>query len=122
MDSQTEALRKALDADLDEARTPQEVEAVRVKYLGQRGGLITHFIKDRDFQSLSQDERRAVGVGVQKLKSFAQGRIEKALLDASTAGSLETSYPRVDLTLPGVSPGLGSITPIAILQVFLEDI
>jgi len=122
MDSRTEALRKALDADLKEARTAREVEAVRVKYLGQRGGLITRLIKDTDFQSLSQGERRAVGVGVQELKSFAQGRIEKALLDASMAGSLEASYPRVDLTLPGVSPGLGSITPIATLQVFLEDI
>ena len=80
-------------ADLD---TAAEAESFRIRYLGQRNGLITHLFKR--IPELPKRNRRAAGIALNALRKRARER----LADART--QVPDSRPRaelIDLTLPG---------------------
>lgn len=115
------AIREQLLADLAKARTPQEVEALRVRYLGRKG-LITTLSKETDFSTLSPEQRRQFGSELNALKSFATEELAKAAEAARQRAQAAPSAATLDLTLPGTDHSVGCLHPVTLVQMELEEI
>lgn len=116
------ALRVALTEELAAAEEPHEVEQIRVKYLGQKDGLITKLIRGTDFSSLSPEERRAVGNELSELKSAAEERVKAERRRVDEAAARRRRRGLADLTLPGRRTSVGSVNPVNVIQMQLEDV
>lgn len=73
-----------------------DAEAFRVRYLGQRSGIITNLFKR--IREVPPDERRAAGQRLNALKKLAEERLEAARDVHRDQGSAQAA---IDLTLPG---------------------
>lgn len=113
-------IRQQFLADLSRARTPKEVEELRIRYLGRKG-TITTLLKGTDFSRLSLEQRREMGRRLNELKAFAEEELGRAAEAVGTRPA-EAGPERLDLTLPGTSRRLGAIHPVALVQMELEDV
>lgn len=111
-----------LSRDLAAATDSKQVEQVRVKYLGRKG-IITTLAKNTDFSRLSAEEKRAFGQRLNTLKAEAEQLLKQAFEKAQAAEKdLVRKVAGLDLSLPGIDRRLGSIHPIALVQMELEEI
>ena len=92
---------------LEDARTTDDVEEVRVRFLG-RNGRITNLFKT--IGDLPEEERPAAGKAANKLKSTVSSLVEEAFERAEKEE--EKKEPRFDPTLPGERPPQGHIHPL----------
>lgn len=106
MDDMSKLKTEALER-LHAAKTKEEIEAVRVAYLGRKGA-VTLLL--RSLGGLSLDERRTKGPKIQKLKSD----LETAL--AAQQNSLAHERPResIDLSAPGKRTARGHLHPLTL--------
>ncbi|MDI3297675.1 MAG: phenylalanine--tRNA ligase subunit alpha [Bacillota bacterium] len=105
---------------IGQAASPEELEALRVAFLGRKGRLAQAF---RRLPELPAEERRGYG---QRLNE-AKERIEEALAaraEALAAGELEARLAReqVDVTLPGAPVPLGAFHPLRLAEERVESI
>lgn len=115
-------IREQLLADLSKAKTPRDVEEVRIRYLGRKG-TITTLAKSTDFSKLSPDERRQFGQQLNELKQLAEEEIARAAQTVKDGGAAQTKgAAKLDLTLPGTGHSVGCLHPISLVQMELEDI
>lgn len=111
-----------LSRDLADVTDSKQVEQVRVKYLGRKG-IITTLAKNTDFSGLSPEEKRSFGQRLNTLKAEAERLLKEALEKAQAAEKdLVRKIVGLDLSLPGIDQRLGSIHPIALVQMELEEI
>ena len=118
-----EDIRQKLLEDLKAANTAQQVEEVRIRYLGRKG-IITGLAKNADFGKLSRDERRQFGQKLNELKKLATDEIARAV-ESVKAGAGAKAAPgaaKLDLTLPGTGHSVGCLHPITLVQMELEEI
>ena len=116
MKAQIEAIQnEALEA-LNLANTKNELEDLRVKYLGKKGAL-TAVLKQMG--SLSAEERPVIG----QVANVARAAIEKVIAEKSAeisekelAAKLENE--KIDVTLPGKQDVKGGYHPLSLM---LED-
>jgi phenylalanyl-tRNA synthetase alpha chain len=105
-----DAIVREARAAIDAATASAELEGVRVRYLGRQGTL-TQLL--RSLGTLPTDERPRVGAAANEAK-----RDLEALLDARIGEALDRerrqqrARDRVDLTLPGRRPPLGTQHPL----------
>ncbi|WP_372422073.1 phenylalanine--tRNA ligase subunit alpha [Salinarimonas chemoclinalis] len=121
MSTTIDHLRGQLADDLRTAGELGDVEALRVKYLGQQG-LITGVVRGTDFSTLDADARREVGKRISGLKTWAEAEIGAALAEAEARAARARRRGMVDLTLPGTGARPGSLHPVTQTQMFLEDV
>ena len=118
-------IQERLLQELAAASTPQEVEALRVGYLGKKG-IITTLRKKTDFRAMSPEERKAFGQGFNQLKDLAAEKLaaaaEAARQGGAATGGATATAGGVDLSLPGSGHRLGSLHPITLVQMELEQI
>jgi phenylalanyl-tRNA synthetase alpha chain len=112
-------LQQQLLDDLALAATAEQVEQVRIKYLGRKG-LITNFAKDTDFAKLPAEEKKNFGQKLNELKNFAAEKLQEATQRAGTA--VAAPQRLFDLTVPGSSRAFGAMHPISMVQIELEAI
>ena len=114
MREKIEHLKIQLKNELDAVSNLQELDAIRVKYLGKKG-LVTDLLKG--MKDLSNDERKAVGALVNELKQSANeditNKIEE-LKEAEIKKEIE-SMPTFDLSIP-TNLDRGSYHPITLVQ------
>jgi len=111
-----------LSRDLADVTDSKQVEQVRVKYLGRKG-IITTLAKNTDFSRLSAEEKRSFGQRLNTLKAEADRLLKEAFEKAQAAEKdLIRKVAGLDLSLPGIDQRLGSIHPIALVQMELEEI
>ncbi len=86
----------------------EEAEEFRIRYLGQRSGIITNLFKK--IGEVAPEDRPTVGKELNALKGTVESLHEAALarLEEETDGDA----PEVDLTLPGRRPQTGSVHPL----------
>ncbi len=115
IDLEKEALSK-----IAAAKTSAELDQLRIKYLGRKGGSLTKIISE--LPAMSVAERKTVGPLVNQVKTS----IESALNDAlgSTNTSAEPQLP-FDPTAPGQKFPLGKLHPVSqayyeIIEIFKE--
>lgn len=115
-------IREQFLTDLKQAKTPQQVEEVRVRYMGRKG-LITTLAKSTDFSKLAPEERKQFGQRLNELKDLATEALAKAA-EAAQSGTapIKAAAGTLDLTLPGTGHSVGGLHPITLVQMELEDI
>jgi len=113
-------LQQQLLDDLTSATTAEQVENVRIKYLGRKG-LITNVAKETDFSKLSAEEKKDFGQKLNELKNFATEKLQEAAERAAQSHS-PTTQREFDLTVPGSYSTLGAMHPISLVQLELETI
>ncbi len=109
-DLRIDRIRAAAAKELKGATTSAELEAVRVKYLGRQGE-ITQLL--RSLPSLPAAERPEVGRQANELKAEIEAAVSERLAAARAEERrrlLEAA--RLDLTLPGRRPPLGTLHPL----------
>jgi phenylalanyl-tRNA synthetase alpha chain len=91
------------------AATPQQVEELRVRYLGRKGAVSQLFDAIR---SIPPQERAAAGKAANDLKKALTALLEAAQARVGRSDSRGRG-PEFDPTLPGCRPPLGRVHPIA---------
>lgn len=113
-----QSVRETFERDLAAVKTAKDLEAVQIKYLGRKG-LLAESRKGVDFRAMSEEERAAFGKGFNDLKDFMEQSV--AEVKARLEGA-EIAGPHIDLSLPGAGHSLGSLHPITLVQMELENI
>jgi phenylalanyl-tRNA synthetase alpha chain len=110
-------LRRDFTAALAAAQTPNDVKAIRDRFLSRKNGQVTSLLKA--LGSLPAEARREAGQRANHLKQ----EIEHAL-GAREAEVARSGPPpgAVDVTLPGRRPLAGRRHPLTIVQERVEDI
>ena len=115
-----EKLKLQLEEELASVENLQEIDSIRVKYLGKKG-LVTDLLKG--MKDLSNDERKAVGALVNELKQTAGEKITskiEELKEAEIRKEIE-SMPTFDVSIP-TNLDRGSYHPITLVQRECENI
>lgn len=113
-------LKSQLDRELGQAQSLEDLERIRVAYLGKKGA-ITTLSRTTDFSQLGPEERKDFGRRFNELKQAAEQALAEAKTRLERAGGGRLSGA-VDLTLPGAGRRLGSLHPISLVQMELEQI
>ncbi len=88
--------------DFENVASYQEVENFRIKYLGRKGLLSSLFDK---LKELPPEQKPIFGKELNILKRDLESKLE--ILHQKFPKTKETEH-RIDLTLPGIKPGIGS--------------
>lgn len=110
LDLEKEALQK-----IQSAKNSDQLEAIRVRYLGRKGGELTKVISD--LPNLTVAERRVIGPLVNEVKASIEDALKEALGTVETHG--EVALP-LDVTAPGKKFLVGKLHPVS--QAFYEII
>ena len=108
MTDQVKSLENSARQNIREARTPEELELLRVKYLGRKGDL-TGIL--RSLGKLDPEVRRQVGQEANRAKEALEAALEEAL-GALKAAARQAATPTVDVTLPGRRLPRGRLHPL----------
>lgn len=115
MEKQLEDLKTAFCEDLEHIRKPEEIELLRIQYLGRKGRLTSIL---RQMGTLSAEERPRMGALSNTLKTF----LEAALDEKTGSFSVEAPVPGIDVTLPGRVLRRGSVHVINQVMAEVEGI
>ena len=93
------------------AHTPQELDAVRVAFMGKKGK-ITDLMKG--LGALSADERPAAGQAINAVKQTIQALVnDKIQLLQAAELNAKLASESIDVSLPGRQRSLGNIHPVS---------
>ena len=120
MSEQINALKEQLDTQLSQAASTQDVENIRVAYLGKNGS-VTELLKKMG--GLSPEEKKSFGQAVNVLKSYAAEAVASKIEELNKI-ELEkelNSLPEIDLSVP-THLVKGSYHPITLVQRHCENV
>ena len=100
------------------ARTPEELELLRVKHLGRKGDLTVIL---RGLGKLDPEERRHVGQEANRAKEVLEAALDQARL-ALKAAARRAAATTVDVTLPGRRLPRGRLHPLNRIMAEVCDI
>ena len=102
----------ALKAEIEalQATTPEEVEALRIKYLSKKGAVSALMA---DFRSVPADQKKAIGVAINELKNLATEKINS--LKAATEPKDDVADD-LDLTRTPSPVRLGTRHPLSLVR------
>ncbi len=114
MNEKLSALQAQLDADLAAVNTAEDLENIRVAYLGKKGS-ITDLLKG--MKDLSVEEKKDFGQKVNILKSEATEKITNKMAELKEMEIKKEieAMPQFDLSIP-VDLSRGSYHPITLVQ------
>ena len=95
--------------EIKKARSRDELEKTRIKYLGRKGELTSIL---RSLKDLPLEKRRIIGPRIQALKN----ELEKLLNEKQAKFPKEAALGRVDITAPGKKFERGHLHPLTILE------
>ena len=114
-----EALKQDSALEIKKTKTLEELEAVRIKYLGRKG-LLTNFLKE--IGTLSEDERKVQGRSANVAKQYFNELFEQKKTDLAQLVEQSEAGSQIDLTLPGRKQWLGHKHPITQVQQEIVEI
>ena len=92
------------------ASTPEEVEALRIKYLSKKGSVSALF---DDFKNVPNEQKREIGKKLNELKTIAQTKINDLKESFSAA---DTGATGIDLSREATSSAWGGSHPLSIVR------
>ena len=103
---------KALKSEIEQitAGTFEDVEGLRIKYIGKKGIINQLFT---DFKNVPSDKKKEVGQAMNELKNLATEKINNLKESFQTKISHSSG---ADLTMPGEPIALGTRHPLAIVK------
>ncbi|PIR97759.1 MAG: phenylalanine--tRNA ligase subunit alpha [Candidatus Colwellbacteria bacterium CG10_big_fil_rev_8_21_14_0_10_42_22] len=96
-----DSIKKDYPKELESVQDKNQLEALRVKYLGRKGQLTSVL---RSLKDLSENERKTLGSQANKLRDELQNKIDAKFLELG-----EEELPSIDITRPGHRPTKGHI-------------
>ncbi|OZB06190.1 MAG: phenylalanine--tRNA ligase subunit alpha [Idiomarina sp. 34-48-12] len=100
----------AAEAAVAQATTPQELDAVRVEYMGKKGQLTEQL---KSLGKLSPEERPAAGQAINEVKQRVQELINARNNELKQAElEQKLAAERIDVSLPGRRAQLGGLHPV----------
>ncbi len=99
-----------------QAATPEEAEALRIKYLSKKGELAALM---NEFRSVAPEMKRELGQRINELKTLATERINQL---KAAAAVQESSNDDIDLTRTPYPIALGTRHPLTIVKNEIVDI
>ncbi len=115
-----ETLQKIAAQKLEQACTQEELNAVRVEYLGKKGEL-TSLLKG--LSALDPKERPAMGALVNSARESITALLEQRMAHiAAQEQQKAMQAERIDVTLPGAVPQRGALHPMTQVLGELTDI
>ena len=120
LEKQISEVQAAALVRIGAARSPEDLESVRVDVLGRKGALA---LISKEMGKLAPEERARTG----KLLNQAKDDLESLILAAQNKFSAQTMAVRldaewIDVTLPAPGPRPGSLHPITQIQIEIEDL
>lgn len=109
-----DSLKHQFEADLKKVANTEELESLKLKFLGRKNGLLTEHLSK--LSSLSIEQKRELGPKLNSLRSY----IEQSLEVFSSRFS--ESQNQIDITLPPSVRSYGHLHPLTQVQEELEDI
>ena len=114
MKQQLEAIRKAALEAIADAGKAEDLEALRVRYLGKKGEL-TAVLKQMG--KLSAEERPVIGQLANDVRAKLEANIEEKTKElADKAMELKLKSEAVDVTIPGKQEKIGVKHPVKSLR------
>ncbi|MBQ2011206.1 MAG: phenylalanine--tRNA ligase subunit alpha, partial [Bacteroidaceae bacterium] len=99
-----------------QAGSPEEAEALRIKYLSKKGEITALM---NDFRNVPAEQKKEVGMRINELKTIAQEKIAQLKAEASVQAA---AGPAVDLTRTPYPIPLGTRHPLTIVKNEIVDI
>lgn len=110
MQSEIDALRQRAADEVRCAGTQDELEAIRLRYLGKKGE-VTSLLKT--VGSLPKEERPAFGAAVNAFREELEGVLERRKAEMEDAAIRQrVERESIDVTLPGVHVETGALHPL----------
>lgn len=106
------------EVDRLKADNEKELEELRIKYLSKKG-IVTELMKD--FRNVSNEEKREIGICLNKLKTEAQNKINE-LREQLQSKAPATGAAEFDLTRTAYPIPLGTRHPITLVKNEIIDI
>ena len=120
MKTQLEEIKVSAQADLNNVKTKQDVEAFRTKYLGKKG-LLTSILKQMG--TVSPEERPKVGQISNDVRDFLSQSIDSKITEIQNAElSKKLQAEKIDVTLPGKKHRVGRCHPSSLVLEKITDI
>jgi phenylalanyl-tRNA synthetase alpha chain len=96
----------------------QNLDEFRLSFLSKKGLIPSLF---EDFKTVANDQKKALGAEINKLKQFAEAKFEEVQSKLDSSGSDE-GYQLLDLTLPPIPHQTGTRHPLSIIRTRIEEI
>lgn len=120
MKTQLEQIRNAAKDALSAAGTAQQLEEIRIKYLGKKGEL-TAILKQMG--KLSKEERPVIGQLANEIRQDIETAIsEKSAQIKKEQMAKQLEEETLDVTMPGIEPALGHKHPLSIVLDEIKEI
>ena len=120
MKQELEAIRQRAISELEAAKGQQELETLRVKYLGKKGE-VTAILKKMG--GLSAEERPVIGQLANEVRTMIEDKITKRAAELKEAALQERlKSEALDVTLPGRQRPLGASHPLSIVLDEIKEI
>jgi phenylalanyl-tRNA synthetase alpha chain len=105
MKEKIDAIKAAVSEQLDKSEALQDIQDIRVKYLGKKGEL-TALMKE--LGKLSKEERPQVGQMVNTARSLIEDALQQRMAELKQqALQKKIESEKIDITLPGRKPLMG---------------
>lgn len=120
MKDQLNAIKIQAEKELSGIASIQELENLRVKYLGKKGELTSVL---RGMGGLSAEERPVVGQLANEVRAFVEEKIDetkKEIVRRERSQQLEKEV--IDVTIPGKRRALGRKHPLSIVQDEIKEV
>src|SRR5204863_4663298 len=108
-------LWEAFETELASVSTPRDLQSLRDRYLGRKGGRISTLYAE--LATVAADKKRELGARLNRLKAKVEGALDRHTL---TLASSAPPPPRLDPTLAGRRPVIGHIHPLTYLRTRIE--
>ena len=118
MNRTPQQVREEFDRDLAGASSADDLEVLRVRYVGRKAGVVREILQS--LGSLPPEERSAAGKSANELRAHVEGALQAAR--EAFGGGRKRAAAQLDPTLPGRRLGQGLPHPIARISTRIEEI
>ncbi len=116
-----DSLRAEFDQALDQARTPAELDALRVRWFGRKGGLVPALFSR--LKEVPPDRKREAGAALNTFRDEIEARLKETIASSEASQSRgKKADAGLDVTLPGRPPRLGHYHPVTLVRREIEEI
>ncbi|MDX1582373.1 MAG: phenylalanine--tRNA ligase subunit alpha [Thermoanaerobaculia bacterium] len=119
--NEIDELRQEFDESLEKSDTLEDLDQIRIRYFGRKGGLIPALFSR--MKDIPPEERKSAGAAINAFRDDVDRRLNEKI-DAAKKSSRATKKKRqtIDVTLPGRRPSYGHLHPVTIVRREIEGI
>ncbi|MFH1093642.1 MAG: phenylalanine--tRNA ligase subunit alpha [Candidatus Omnitrophota bacterium] len=116
MEDKLKSINKEFELAISSVRSSEELEAVRIRFLGRKEGLVTNIFKE--LGELDAQQKPVYGQKINDLKNLINNELEqktKQIEQKSIAGVCNKGEELFDLSLPAIKNEIGAMHPLSIV-------